>query len=782
MVSQHDAELERQHLLIFENVGVGVLVHALDGTLLRANSEARRLLGLRPWPSTEVHGEGFELVGEDGAALPESDYPAQQVAATGVPVKGVVAGFRRPATNEITWLAFNAFPIYGREGEITLIVASFDDLANSPDLQSDARRDRERLELASRATRSVVFDWNLQTEEFWANDNFRAIFGFPPPSRLRLSDAPQYVFEEDRKHYQGLLFRALENKDERLKREFRFIRSDGALGVAQSEFLIQYSKGGQPVRIIGSKRDLTELRRKEERLAASEERFRIVAALSSDMLWELDPETGLVWRAPDGLERLGVDPEFTPELKGVWEDLIAPEDRLRVMASFGDALRGRAQRWRAEYHIQRSGGSSLLVEDRAAIIRSESGEATRVVGAVRDITESRRIEEFMRESQALEALGKLTGGVAHDFNNMLMIIMGNTEILMDEVVEPDAVELLKLIEAAARNGAELTSRLLSFARQQPLAPRRIDIADQMEQAAKLIRHVLPGNIGLAVDVEARGLFARVDASQLDNALVNLAINSRDAMPEGGSITLEASQHQVEPGPGEAVLPPGDYVKVMLCDTGSGMEPSVLARVFEPFFTTKPTGEGTGLGLSMVYGFAKQSGGHALVESASGHGTCVTIFLPAAREAASDHGDPVEIGVASKGHAKILVVEDDEEVRNYLERILGKEGFTVLSAAGPVAALEMLDEHDDIDLLFTDFLMPGGIDGQQLVEEARRRRPGLEAVLTSGYASGAKLGDGVALDDVTLLQKPYRRADLLHALAGAGRAPPGCDQAGDRGAS
>ena len=636
MTSQHDVEIEQQHRLIFENVQVGVLVHSPDGSLVRANSLARRVLGLPPWTNDEARGASPELVGEDSAPLPEKDYPARIVAETGKAVKGLVAGVRRDMDNAITWLVFDSFPVYDRAGQIASIVVRFDDAANAASLQFDARRDRERLELASRATKSIVFDWNLQNAEFWANDNFQTIFGFPPPSRLRLTDAPRYVYEEDRKRYQGQLFRALDNKEGRLKREFRFVKPDGELGIAQSEFLIQYSEDGQPVRIVGSKRDLTDLRVKEERLAASEERFRIVAALSSDMLWELDPRTGLVWRAPDGFERLGVDPMIAPHLEGVWEDLISPDDRIRVMASFGDALRGRAERWREEYHIQRKDGALLLVEDRAAILRSESGEPTRVVGAVRDITESRRLDEFLRENQALEALGKLTGGVAHDFNNMLMIIMGNTEILLDEAVDADVRELLELISAAARNGAELTSRLLSFARQQPLTPRCIDIADQMEQAAKLIRHALPSNIGLAVDVAERELYARVDPSQLDNALVNLAINARDAMPDGGSISLEASHHHVDHGAGDTVLTPGNYVKIMLCDTGMGMEPAVVARVFEPFFTTKPTGEGTGLGLSMVYGFAKQSGGFASIESAPGKGTCVTITLPAAREEGRDN--------------------------------------------------------------------------------------------------------------------------------------------------
>ena len=448
----------------------------------------------------------------------------------------------------------------------------------------------------------------------------------------------------------------------------------------------------------------------------------------------------------------------------MWHNTILPEDRREVIASFCEAIEGKADRWRAEYRIERADGSHLLVEDRAAIIRSKDGTAIRVVGAVRDITESRRLEDILRENQSLEALGQLTGGVAHDFNNMLMIIMGNAETLAEDLASPSDRERLELIHSAARNGAELTSRLLSFARQQPLAPQRIDIAEQMAQAARLIRHALPDQVELTVDVEGQALYAEVDPSQLDNALVNLALNARDAMPRGGSLSLEARPYRVETGLLDSVLEPGDYIRIAMVDTGAGIASEIAPRVFEPFFTTKPIGDGTGLGLSMVYGFAKQSGGHALVESSPGKGTTVSIFLPQAaggRPVPRSNDASPRMG---RQNATILLVEDDTQVRDYVEWILSAEGYSVLSASDGREALEILEQHTEIRLMCTDVVMPGRMDGMELTREAQRRLPGLKVLVISGYASEASLREALDWSDTAWLPKPFTRRDLAGALA------------------
>ncbi|HCH96316.1 MAG TPA: hybrid sensor histidine kinase/response regulator, partial [Erythrobacter sp.] len=333
-----------------------------------------------------------------------------------------------------------------------------------------------------------------------------------------------------------------------------------------------------------------------------------------------------------------------------------------------------------------------------------------------------------------------------------------------DLASPSDRERLELIHSAARNGAELTSRLLSFARQQPLAPQRIDIAEQMAQAARLIRHALPDQVELTVDVEGQTLYAEVDPSQLDNALVNLALNARDAMPQGGSLSLEARPYRVEAGLLDSVLEPGDYIRIAMVDTGAGIAPEIAPRVFEPFFTTKPIGDGTGLGLSMVYGFAKQSGGYALVESSPGKGTTVSIFLPQAaggRPVPRSNDASPRMG---RQNATILLVEDDTQVRDYVEWILNAEGYSVLSASDGREALEILEQHTEIRLMCTDVVMPGRMDGIELTREAQRRLPGLKVLVISGYASEASLREALDWSDTAWLPKPFTRRDLAGALA------------------
>ena len=763
---QRDLDAFQKHSrVIFENIGTGVMICSPDGVVRKINPEAMRSLGLSP--STEgrtIERAKFDLIKEDGSPFTEEDCLVKSVMERGEAVRDAIIGKLAGGSGGTQWFHCNALPIVEPTGEISTVILYFNDISQRRNHELAAKADQRRFQLALRAARSVVCDWDLLTEEFWASESFETVFGSSPPSTMGLTEVPQYVVEEDRDRYQRQLLQALAQQDRRLQREFRFVRPEGGIGTLRSEFTIHYDDDGEPVRIIGSTIDVTELRQKEEKLASSEERLRIVTELSSDILWEMNPDTEVVWRAAEGVERLGLDPDLAPYSGGAWIDQVSPEDRERVVSSLSAALEGGADRWREEYRMQKADGSTLLVQDTAALIRDENGAVTRVVGAVRDITESRRLEDFLRNKQSLESLGKLTGGVAHDFNNMLMIIMGNTEILLDETDDPDVCELLDLIQSAARNGAELTSRLLSFARQQPLAPQRMNIAEQMEQIGKLIRHGLPEDITLSVTASEEDLFVEVDPSQLDNALVNLAMNARDAMPEGGLLTLEASSYRVELGALENVLAPGEYVRIAMTDSGSGMAPEIASRVFEPFFTTKARGDGTGLGLSMVYGFANQSGGHAFVETAPGEGTTVCIFLPKI--------EPIEGEAESRGTeytfprdsaAKILIVEDEGQVRRYVEKLFKAEGYSVLSASNGPDAMALLDRHDDVDLLFTDIVMPGGMNGLELAEKARHRLPGIKVIFSSGYASMRTLGDSFDPGRDMLLLKPYTRMELAKAL-------------------
>jgi PAS domain S-box-containing protein len=378
----------------------------------------------------------------------------------------------------------------------------------------------------------------------------------------------------------------------------------------------------------------------------------------------------------------------------------------------------------------------------------------------RDITAARETERKLHQSQKLDAIGKLTGGVAHDFNNMLTVITGTTEILVADLRDrPDLQAVASLIDQAADRCAELIQHLLAFARKQPLQPRNVDINGTIHDIAKLLRPTLGEHIEIESIFEPEVSTALIDPSQLANALLNLAINARHAMPNGGKLMLETASVVLDEAYAQSNVDvqPGAYVMIAVSDTGTGMSAEVCEKAFEPFFTTRETGKGTGLGLSMVYGFVKQSGGHIKVYSEEGYGTTIRLYLPAAKGGA-DASVPAALPSPGAGET-ILVVEDDTLVRGFVIAQLHSLGYRTVAVADGPAALAHLKSGEPFDLLFTDVVMPGGMTGRQLADEVTRRRPGTKILSTSGYTESAIVHNGRLDQGVMLLSKPYRRSAL-----------------------
>jgi signal transduction histidine kinase/ActR/RegA family two-component response regulator len=388
-----------------------------------------------------------------------------------------------------------------------------------------------------------------------------------------------------------------------------------------------------------------------------------------------------------------------------------------------------------------------------------------------DVTSAREIERKLRQSQKLDAIGRLTGGVAHDFNNMLTVIAGTTEILVEKLCDrPDLQSVAALINQAADRCTELIQHLLAFTRKQPLQPRNVNVNATIIDIGKLLRPTLGEQIEVEPILEQGMASALVDPSQLANALINLAINARDAMPDGGKLVLKTAEVVLDKAYAQrhADVRPGVYVMVTVSDTGIGMSADLRDRAFEPFFTTKEVGKGTGLGLSMVYGFAKQSGGHVKIHSKLGHGTTISLYLPvAAGEAEADV--PVAPPVRGAGET-ILVVEDDKLVREFAIAQLQSLGYRTVAAANGRAALAYLESGCPFDLLFTDVVMPGGMTGCQLADEIMKSRPTTKVLYTSGYTENAVMPQGRLDRGVLLLSKPYRKSALAsmirRALGGA----------------
>ena len=420
-------------------------------------------------------------------------------------------------------------------------------------------------------------------------------------------------------------------------------------------------------------------------------------------------------------------------------------------------------KFEAEVWRVRKDGTAFWANVLIDPIRSEDGTLMGFAKITRDMTERRAMQEQLHQSQKMEAIGQLTGGVAHDFNNLLTVIMGNLETIGRHIPTEQA-RLLRAVDQATRGAqraATLTQQLLAFSRRQPLNPKPADLNRLVTGLSELVRRTLREDIALET-VLGGGLWrVDIDANQLERALLNLAVNARDAMPRGGKLTIETANAHLDShyAAGYSEIAPGQYVLICVTDTGVGMTREVLSHAFDPFFTTKAIGEGTGLGLSQVFGFVKQSGGHIKLYSEVGMGTTVKVYLPRFYGEVSQDEEGAAVAEA-RGHSTetILVVEDDDDVRIYSTEGLRELGFTVLEAHDGASALRVLELHPEVVLLFTDVGLPR-MNGRQLADEARRRKPGLRVLFTSGYARNAIVHQGRLDPGVELLTKPFTRAEL-----------------------
>ncbi|MFC0385114.1 PAS domain S-box protein [Muricoccus vinaceus] len=423
--------------------------------------------------------------------------------------------------------------------------------------------------------------------------------------------------------------------------------------------------------------------------------------------------------------------------------------------------------WAGQLIQRRQDGTRIVVEARWTLMRHADGSPRAILAVNTDITERLELEARLRQSQRLEAVGQLTGGVAHDFNNLLTVILGNAEILMESLDDNGELrEMAEMTMAAAERGAALTSRLLSFSRRQALDPKVVDVNALLDGLATMLRRTIGEQVDLHIQPDEDLWPALIDPPQLENAVLNLCINARDAMPAGGRLTIATRNMEIGADHPEAEasgdLAPGRYVVVEVVDTGTGMAPEVLARAFEPFFTTKEVGQGSGLGLSMVYGFMKQSGGHVSINSMPDLGTAIRMYVPGAETRARAPATPAVMDEAG-GWERVLLVEDDALVREHVATQLRELGYDVALVDQAAAALAALRDAPGFDLLFTDVVMPGGMNGLDLAIRARQLHPGLRVLLTSGHTENALSRHGAVESGVLLLKKPYRRRDLAEAI-------------------
>ncbi|GHD61160.1 histidine kinase [Thalassobaculum fulvum] len=536
---------------------------------------------------------------------------------------------------------------------------------------------------------------------------------------------------------------------------------DGRRITVESQWAVHRDPQGKPVSILQFVRDVTEAKRAQSMIEEREARLRSVLDTAPDAIITIDGQ-GIVQSFSHAAERL---------FGYAAGEVIGRNINLLMPSPHAEAHDGYLERY------LRTGEKRIIGIGRTVQARRRDGgifpielavgevvlpEGRVFTGFIRDISARQSMEEELRQAHKMEAVGQLTGGVAHDFNNLLTVISGNLELLERRLVDDDDRDILREAQEAADLGAQLASRLLAFGRRQPLNPKPIDLNAMVVSMVDLLRRTLGETVRISTRLGEAVPVIMVDPGQVENALLNLSINARDAMPDGGTVTIETGLVTASDETGEIV--PGTYVKLTVSDTGVGMPPEVRQRAFEPFFTTKGPGAGSGLGLSMVYGFAKQSGGHVDLHSQPGKGTAIGIYLPVREEdlvAADVPGDAAG-ATAERGRA-VLVVEDDPRVRRVAVRRLHALGYRVLEADSGPAALTVLGGDQPVDILFSDVVMAGGMSGFALATRALEARPDLQVVLTSGYTDPAMIREGQMPAGARWLAKPYTLQDLEEVL-------------------
>jgi|GEM_PF-539602 len=767
----HYSGLERDYDFIFENVLAGIIIHAPDSRIRFINRKAREMLGLTGNAAIDRTAEdrGWQFVRLDGSPMPLEELPFTRAIQENATVRGILLGRKHPLDDEVVWAMCDAFLAKNDVGQITAVLVSFSDVSRLIESEKSAHTYRGRFELAARASQDVIFEWNIETGEFSANEAFKNVYGYDPPGIMEPENLdPRNRAEDSLFAVRDIAFEAIASGTDRFSVDHFINRPDGSTGhVAIRAFIVRNSKG-EATRVIGTATDIGRLTAALTALEDSETRFRIIADTVSDVLWDNNFDTGQLWMTPGWASKLGVPEPSGPLMESHWRDLISPADIDAALQSYNQALNSEATHWESEYRMVSADGRTINMAVKARILRHSDGRAYRVLGSVRDVTILKRQQEGYTRARALEAVGQLTGGVAHDFNNLLMIILGNVELLETTTLDEGQAESVAMIHQASSSAADLTRRLLSFSRQSRLHAGRVELTNLISNTVSLLRTGIAETIAIRCDLKPGIWQANVDGNALEQAIINLAVNARDAMPDGGEITISAENKMIASDMQSALLDleAGDYVIISVTDTGHGMPPEVLSRAFEPFFTTKDVGEGTGLGLSTVFGFAKQSGGHATIESEPDHGTTVKIYLPrfGKSEAQERHVSEAEHASEKTGQ-RILMVEDEPMVRAHVEKVLSKLGYIVTAAADAKEALSVLHDDQGFDLLFTDVIMPGGMTGPQLAQAALRLAPDIKLLYTSGYPATAFENLGLEdLSSVSFLAKPYRAAQLKEKLA------------------
>jgi PAS domain S-box-containing protein len=737
----------RRNQLLVEASGEGVLELDPTGAVRYANPSAARMLG---YEVGEIIGIDYRVLinardMQDGTARPRQVRFLTDIAREVGALLRRKDGQRRP-------IEYRVVPI-SEHGSSVGTVLTFSDVSERVrldtlvrDMQRTARVGGWEYELASR--RLTWTDTGFAAQELPLQQGMSAdavIQLFHPDDRVRLKDAARVVAETGRQ--EDLEVRAL------VKGRELWIRM-----IVKGE-----RRENVVVRLHGTFQDVTDRIQAERQVRATRDFYELTLDAMPVLVMYVNSRLVMTYANAAITSWLGQPRErlIGKHLK----EFVRPETYTGFMEDIDAVLRGETRNRTFSGH---TGNRPRDMQVHLVPQIAADGEVLGYFSIVFDITELKRLEQRLVQAQKMEAIGQLTGGIAHDFNNLLGVVLGNLQLLERSVAEsPSLARKVHTAMRAAVRGADLTRRLLAFSRKQIFAPVVISLDRQLGGLADLMQRTLGDAIDVRMNLAPDVWHTRVDPGQLENAILNLAINARDAMPQGGRLTVQTGNMRADAAfcLEHPPLEPGDYVYISVTDTGCGIPPDVLSRVFEPFFTTKESGKGSGLGLAMVHSLAEQSGGAATIESMVDRGTTVRILLPRCDEEQSAHEDTIINKIAPRGHETILVVEDDADLRETVVTSLSQLGYRALPAANAEAALRVLASAERVDLLFTDVMMPGGTLGPALAKRARELRPSLEVLYTTGYAETSVLGTGSGVSPSDVIHKPYRNEDLALRIRG-----------------
>ena len=746
-----------------QQMPVGFIVAEVpSGRLVSVNAQMTEIFRTAFKPAANLSGYR-ELVGftEDGRSLSPLEWPLARTVLSNESVRGEEIQILR-GDGTRGFIRMSSAPVRDSEGRVVAAVGIVVDVTEQRQAERSVRASDERFRIVARATNDVIWDWDLRSNLLIWNDAVETVFGHRQSEiRPHIDWWFDHIDPEDRERVTAGLHGVIDHGGSSWSDQYRYRRRDGTYATVMDRGYIMRDPAGTAVRMIGAMTDVTDRTRSEEAVRFQAQLLNAVqqAVVATDpagtvIFWNKFAEKLYGWSADEAIGK-PLD-ELTP----------APFLRDHGAEIMERAAAGGS--WTGEFLAQGRAGKSFPALLTTSPVLDAKGGILGLVGVSIDLTERRSLEEQFRQSQKMDAVGRLAGGIAHDFNNLLTVIRLNTEIIIEGFDPSDPrAEDVKQIRSAADRASALTRQLLAFSRKQILQPRVLDLNSVVSSVEPMLARLIGEDIRISCSSGARG-YVVADPGQIEQVLVNLVVNARDAMPGGGRINIETTNAELDENYTSEHSPviAGRYIALSVADTGIGMDKDTQEHAFDPFFTTKEAGKGTGLGLATVYGIVKQSGGYVWVYSEPGLGTTIKVYLPEVSAAAAftSAGETTTAAkVIPRGSETILLVEDEDAVRSLTCRILEKQGYRVIPAQHGRDAMDIATrEEGRIDLVLTDIVMPG-LNGRGLVEKLSGIRPSIKSLYMSGYTDDDIVRRGFVEPSKAFLQKPFTSEALVRTV-------------------